>query len=104
MQCRCFRAGSWKFTGIPIQEQADYDQFEAGTRMEYPTDFGTGTVVEVFSRAYANPYQVVCIAQSAVTADQVAYGLGYPVEMLTSSDVTTFLKVRDPDLAIHISH
>lgn len=41
-----------------------------------------------------NIEQVVCIGQSAVTAAQVQYGLGYPASMLTSNDVTNFLKVR----------
>lgn len=46
-----------------------------------------------FAVLNTNGEQIVCIAQSALTADQVTYGLGYTVEMLTASDVASFVKV-----------
>lgn len=46
----------------------------------------------------ADTEQVMCIAQSAVTAVHVESGLGYQVDMLTADNVTKFLKVEHPFL------
>lgn len=62
--------------------------------MECPSHLRIGTVTTEQPRRFETDFaQAVCIAQSAVTADQVEYGLGYPITILTPNDETMFLKV-----------